>query len=503
MNYIKNESEEISNFIISKKSNYWIEKREKCSIAIFHAVAERVPAYKQFLKANNINPNKITNWADFLKVPTINKDNYLKKFSLAEKCWDGSLKKPGVLTATSGSTGEPVYFLRDGNLDWQYSIIIENFLKQNSLSIKEPTLVIVCFGMGLWIAGVITYKGFELASIRNNYPISIITPGINKRDIFNALKNIGNQFNQVIFAGYPPFIKDIFDGASEQDMNLAKFNIRVLCAAESISEEFRNYIAEKASIKNIYKDIINIYGSADIGAMAFEAGISIWVKQKCKIDKTLFNSIFSPINKTPTLAQFIPDFINFEAVDGELFLTGNSSIPLVRYAIGDNGGVFSYDELVSKFTNHGLDLDEQLSKEGLSDLKCELPFVYVYERKDLSATFYGLLIFPEWIRPALLEKGVREIVTGKFTLITKYDELNNQYLEINVETRKGIKIIKKTEKFILDRVVNQLQKVSSEYREILNNLKLNAYPKLKFWPAEDPLYFPPGSKQRWVIKNEL
>ena len=499
MNFPKNSPNEIIQLISKRKSGYWMRKRETCSLDLFHTAAKQVPAYADFLKINSINPKNILNWKDFQKVPPVNKDNYLRMYKLADLCWGGNLKNPGVLTATSGSTGEPVYFLRNDNLDWQYSVILESFLKRNKISTTEPTLVVVCFGMGLWIAGIITYKAFELAAQRNHYPLSIITPGINKRDIFNALRNIASQYKQIIFAGYPPFIKDIIDGADELNIDLKKFSIRILFAAEAISEEYRDYVVEKTGISDYNKDIINIYGSADIGAMAFETGLPIWVKRRSIKDNKLFNNVFSPINKTPTLAQFIPDFINFEEVGGELLLTGDSSVPLIRYAIGDHGGVFSFNELKTKFEKHGINIEAEMKNDGSADLINELPFVYVYERKDLSATFYGLLIYPEWIKPTFFETKIRDLVSGKFVLITRYDVNSNQFLEVNIELKKGVRATDKVEKMILERIVNQLQKVSSEYRELLNNLKEKAYPRLKLWQTEDLTYFTPGIKQKWVL----
>src|SRR5690606_19901392 len=137
--------------------------------------------------------------------------NYIRNYPLKDLCWDGNINKPLVLTATSGSTGEPSYFVRGEDLDSQYSIFIQNYLQNASLKSESPILVIICFGMGIWIGGVITYKAYEIAAIRENMPISIITPGINKKEIFSALKKLSPQYNQTILVGYAPFLKDIVD----------------------------------------------------------------------------------------------------------------------------------------------------------------------------------------------------------------------------------------------------------------------------------------------------
>lgn len=498
--YNNKSAKEIISLTKNKDSSYWMDLREKHSLELFHKASKKVPAYKDFLKKGGVNPGEIKTWDDFQKVPPMSKKNYLRKYPLEKLCWGGKLDSPMVYTATSGSTGEPFYFLRSKSLDWQYSVLLEEYLERGGVSKKGPTLVVICFGMGLWIGGLITYKAFELASLRNNYPVSIITPGFNKKEIFNILKTLSPKYERTVIVGYPPLVKDVVDESLELGIPLKKFNVRFLFAAESITEQFRDYLAEKAGISKIYTDFMNIYGSADIGAMAVETTSSILVKRMAGKNENVFKDIFSPIRKTPTLAQFNPLFTSFESVDSEILITGNSALPLIRYSIGDNGGVFSYDEMVSKLKVQKIDFLKEAKDAGISEHVQELPFVYVYERADLSTTFYGLLIYPEWIKTALYGKVPKSKLTGKFTMITKNDKNQNQYLEINFELMKGKKLTEAEKKQLLSAVVGNLKKKSSEYREIFKGLGKFAYPKLVFWPFEDPLYFKTGIKQKWVLK---
>ena len=237
-----------------------------------------MPAYKDFLKKHKISSNKIKTYDNFKKLPVIDKKNYLRVYSLDKLIWGGNLRKNMVFTSTSGSTGAPVYFPRQEKLDWQNSVFIEQFLSNSSYGYKNPTLVIIGFGMGVWIGGLITYKAFEIAGKNGRFPLSIITPGINKNEIFNALKNLSPYYSQTILVGYPPFVKDIIDETGAQKINLKKLNIRILTAAEAYSEKFREYISEKAGVKNLLTDTANIYGTADIGAMAWETPMSILIQ---------------------------------------------------------------------------------------------------------------------------------------------------------------------------------------------------------------------------------
>lgn len=488
----------LTKFISEHTSEFWEQVKHKQTLRLFHRASRHVPAYRDFLLRHKIDPIKVKTIKDLSVVPPITKDNYLRAYPLEDLTWSGSLTKPLVYTATSGSTGDPVYFHRSQRLDWQSSILHEMYYALSPQA-AGSTLVVVCFGMGVWIGGLITYQAFRLMQERG-YPISTITPGINKEEIFKALKNLAPHYQRVLLVGYAPFIKDVVDEAPEHDIDIRKLNLRLLFAAEPFSEDFRDYITRQAHLSTPYLDTANIYGSADLGTMAMETPLAILVRRLCRKHHPLFNSLFQNIEKTPTLAQYIPSFISFEAEAGNLIITGDNSLPLVRYSIGDHGGVYSFNELGQKLAATGVDLWKEAKAVGLDQYWQELPFVYVYERADFSTTLYGLQVYPEPIRDILLKKPLSNYLTGKFNLETTFDQDQDQHLSINLELRKNRSIPPSIKRVILKRVVDQLDAKNAEYRELHKFLGKRAFPVLTFWSAEDPKYFKPGIKQKWVKK---
>lgn len=477
-------------------------KEEKSHIIkLFQSAAREVPAYKQFMKALGIKPSLISSNEDIELIPVIDKDNYLRAFPYKDLFWGGSLSTPHIMTSTSGSTGEPFYFARSSTIDEQSALIHERFFLQSSLSKTDSTLVIVCFGMGVWIGGLITYQAFQLLGKRG-HPISVITPGINKAEIFKTMRLLAPHYKQIILAGYPPFIKDIVDEAEEAGISLKKHRVGIVFAAEAFTEHFRDYIAAKAGIKNALTDTMNIYGTADLGTMAAETPLAILVRKLAVKKPDAFKELFGSIMKTPTLAQYIPSFTSFEEVDGQLLITGDSAMPLVRYAIGDNGGVLSFKTISNVLQTHGVDLAKEMRAAKIPAGLMQLPFVYVYERKDLSTTLYGLQIYPETIRETLLDQTFAAFVTGRFTLVTKYDDNHDQYLEINIELRHDKEASKTFISHLQAEIVKNLKLKNGEYQELSNFLGSRAEPRLVFWPHEDPLYFRRDIKQKWVIRTE-
>ncbi len=469
-------------------------------VRLFHKMAAEVPAYKKFLKNAGTRAADIKTDHDLLRIPLTSKDNYLRPAKYADLFWGGSLATPHVLTSTSGSTGEPFFFGRSPTIDEQSALIHERFFLQTSLSKTESTLVIICFGMGIWIGGLLTYQAFELMSKRG-HPISIITPGINRTEILKILRKLAPSYKQIILTGYPPFIKDVLDGAAEAGISLKNHKVAILFAAEAFTEQFRDYVVKKANIKNPLTDTMNVYGSADVGTMAFETPLSIRVRQIAIQKPEIFKTLFGDISKTPTLAQNIPAYTAFEQHEGQLLLSADSAMPLMRYAIGDNGGVYTFAEIERIMADHGVDLLKEMKAAKIPDDLRLLPFVYVYERSDLSATLYGLQVYPETVKEVLLGESFAPFLSGRLTLATRFDDSHDQYLEINVELRQGREASPEFSALLLAEIIKNLKEKNSEFRELCNFLGARSVPKIVYWPYEDPAYFRRDIKQRWVLKQ--
>lgn len=486
--------------IYRKKSSYWEKRRGEKALDLFHVCAKQVLAYKDFLKKAGIQADKIKTFADFQTVLPVNKENYLRNYPLEKLCADSLCGQSVVFTSTSGSTGVPFYFPRNGAIDTQSAIYHQMFLINSRLNKNKSTLVLDCFGMGVWIGGVITYQAFKTISEIGCYRLAILTPGVNKKEIFEAIKNIAPKYDQIILCGYPPFMKDVVDEAGANGVNWKKFNIKMIFAAEAFSEKFRDYMAKKAGLKNIYRDTMNIYGSADLGTMAEETPLSILIRRLALKRRTLYKKIFKEANRLPTLAQFHSDFINFDCTEKFIYCTGDNILPLIRYEIGDNGGVVTFAEVEKIFAGEGLNLKSEAKKAGIEDTIAELPFVYIYERTDLSAKFYGAIIYPEYVKAGLQNHNLEKYVTGKFTMFTEHDKKQNEYLEVNVELKPGINESNWLSKEITKAVFNSFMKKSAEYKYLANMISDKVRPKINFWPHEHQAHFKADGKQKWVKK---
>lgn len=479
----------------------WSAVEAKHRMELFMRAAKEVPAYTRFLKSHKVNPASIKASRTLDGVPITSKADYIKVNGLADLAWSGTLASPHVLTSTSGSTGEPSYFARSYAVNDNSSIFHELFFRSTSLRADKSTLVVICFGMGIWIGGTITYQAFEQMG-RRGYSVGIITPGMNKSEILKSLHKLLPQYEQLVLIGYPPFIKDVLDEAEAQKIDFSTKRTALLFAAETFPETLRDYFAEKAKVQNVLTDTASIYGTAELGTMAIETPVSILLRRLALQNADLFRALFGDTLRTPTFAQYIPTQVSFECKDRTIYLTGDSAVPLVRYSIGDHGCVLSYDEVEARCASQGIDLQREIRKAGIAHSVFKLPFVYVYERTDLSTKLYGAIIYPEHVRVALQDKRFDSLITGRFAMITKHDEQHNEYLELNVELKKGARMSKRDRSALAKSVVDVLVERSSEYKNNYTVMRDRVVPYVVSRQYEHPDYFKRTIKQKWVLKEK-
>ncbi len=86
-------------------------------------------------------------------------------------------------------------------------------------------------------------------------------------------------------------------------------------------------------------------------------------------------------------------------------------------------------------------------------------------------------------------------------IITKYDDRENQYLEINVEQKRGIDVAPETFVKKMEVAVEvAFKEKSSEFKELSSFLNDRPLFQLVFRASGDPEYFPAGIKQKWAKK---
>lgn len=465
------------------------------AIKTFQDAAVRIPAYKHFLKHNGVNPRVIKKFEDFLQLPLVTKDNYLRQYPIRELMWDGDEFNGDIISVSSGSSGEPFFWLRDEAQQLEAADYFYDIYKNSFGSDKIPTLLVVCFSMGIWIAGSYTTLG-GIEAKRLGLKMNIINPALDIPDALAVIKRLKDDYDQIILAGYPPFLKDLIDKGPSEGVDWLKLNVGYTPAGEVITEELRNYFIKKGTRYNDPTKVIGLYGTVDAGIVGYETPLSIILRRniyKNKLQKKLFGR-----QVLPTLAQYDPTKRYIESINGNIVFTSSTGIPLIRYNIQDVGGtITNLDDLGAD----ELSVEELINKQSIDIKKWARPFVYVHGRSDFTASLYAVLIYPENIKKALLQEEVNHQVSGRFVMSVKYKKNLDQYLEIIVELKENLKPSKEILQHVHHTISVTLSSDNFEYRKLKNSIGKKALPVVILREHKDPQHFSrTTNKQRWTTE---
>jgi phenylacetate-CoA ligase len=402
-------------------SRDWLKLGQENALELFHAAAKRVPAYQHFLKEHGVNPASIQTLDDFSKIPVTDKENYIDRYPLEQLVWDGNLSTGVILNSSSGTMGKSYFWPCDVE-ETEQSAEIYEYIFRSFYDLKDrKTLLVICFGMGTWIAGSYTFVASHIVSCQGA-DLTIVTPGLDKSNTLRILLEVAPKFEQVILAGIPSIIKDLADTWASKKTELPGV-VRYFLAGEGFSEAWRDYIQTKTQAAGVF----SILGSADAGLMAFETHLTQSLRQQAQDLNTCYQ-LFQK-NRVPAIFQFIPTHRYFETHQGELLITARRALPLIRYNLHDEGGVI-YPEDLDRLVN--MDTTTSLIE---SDQK--LPIVYVFGRSKFATSLYGLTIYPEDVQAILLHPEISFHVTGRFHLSCQDNEDFEPQLQIDVELAEG------------------------------------------------------------------
>ena len=321
------------------------------ALEVLRRAADTVPAYRDFLSRHGVAAAKVRTPEDFRAIPPMTKANYLQQYPLKELMWNGDVTRAGVWSTSSGSSGRPTYWPRNEVAVDESELLFDRVFRRNFESHRLSTLVVVGFAMGKWIGGTYTYSAM-LGLRRRGHRLSVITPGLDTQEIVASISTLGPSYDQVVLAGYPPFLKDVLDEAPQK----VRQGLRILVWGENISENWRNRILEHR-----VADVCAVYGTADAGFIGHETPATIAVRNLARDDSRLSHLLFgSGESIQPTFVEYDPQLRYLESASNEddnLLLTVDSAIPLIRYGSIDRGQVLTGDQVDRAMRDLGARLD--------------------------------------------------------------------------------------------------------------------------------------------------
>jgi len=390
----------------------WIAKLR--FYAVFYKAQKHCPAYKDFLDSENYEYSG--DWS-VSKVPMMTKENYVKKYSIEERCYDGKIPTPGtVIDESSGSSGLPNNWVRSSEeredvkriLQLNYDIVIND----------SNCILLNCFALGPWATGMNVSMSLADVGI-----LKSIGPDAQKLE--NTLKLFGSNYRYLIF-GYPPFLKSWLDNTT---LDLSNFKIDAVVGGEGMSENLRDHLLKS------FTTVFSAYGASDLEInIGVETDLTIALRKLCVENKDISNRLFGR-ETPPMIFQYnAADYLIETTEENELLYTilrlpGAS--PKIRYNLRDLGGTYTYKSLETTLK----DLDINIT--DLEKRQSAFPILYVHGRGDLSVPFYGAKVFPTDIEQII---NTHSDIIGKinsFQISTEEDSELKRTLKINVELMKN------------------------------------------------------------------
>lgn len=359
----------------------------------YYRALKMVPAYKRYSETSGAK-----------LVPETDKELYVKRYSTEDRCVGGTfLNGDTSIDESSGSTGTPYNWVRSMRERHESHIFISYFA--NYSYGRKKWIIINGFSMGAWATGI----NMGIALQRNGV-VKNTGPDIAK--ILHTMRFFGPGHNYLI-AGYPPFLKHLLDVALEESFPFADYKLYGLVGGEGMSEGLRDYLEQK------FERVFSGYGATDLEiGIAGETPISVELRRMARHSDVLRCALFGEDSRLPMVFQYNPLMHHIEVNENnELIFTITRKTllsPRIRYNVHDEGGVLTCDQVRERLATIGMDFDKL--RERCGDGGVNLPFLWIYGRRDYTVSVMGANIYPEDIEQCLYQDSELAHITNSFCL---------------------------------------------------------------------------------------
>lgn len=442
-------------------------------------VLSNVSAYRDFIAKEAGITKELPS---FEELPLQNKNNYLLSYDLKDLCREKDLQSFHLIGASSGfSKTGAIYWPKRPCDEEGYMQSIESMFVENYHINTKRTLVIECLAFGMWIGGMQIAAAIRNIALSGKYPFTIATPGLDFRATIRVIHDYKDLFSQILIITNPSNIslfKALLDDAK---IELADQCISFPVVGEYFTENFREHIASQfGHPKDSPYVVWTGYGSADTGDVGAETASTIALRKFFHNNPEESQSQFGTTSTPMILA--LSGSVYVEIIDGNIIVTKNQFIPLIRYNTKDSGGLLLKKELKGKISES---LYESLPEE----------MIYVYGRADNAIIFYGTNLMINDISDFLLSLSSDKGYGGLYTV---HETENN-----GISCFEFIVYVNKVEESLsqwyFDTLIDFLCSHSAEFAVKYNNLSRSIDIPLITVTVQDVKKLDSKVKHRFII----
>ena len=460
------------------------ELLEKISVSraqiVFDHAKDHTPAYQKFLKKNKFQKNH--SWD---KIPFIDKKNYIKKYSIKERCLGGSLPSDGEIYESSGSSGKPTLWIQ--NKAEEEVLFSEMAFEYHYLFQSKPTIILSTWVTGPWITG---NKFCEVAS----HSALLKNTGSNMQNILDTLKDFGPSEHYMI-VGYPPFIRQLILFLAS-NLDIKKYKIDIGLGGEAITLQAADFIRKHLPKRSL---IFSSYGASDLDiGVGFENPYCQYIRFLASKNPQFRVDLFGDVSgDLPMLFQYNPMLYYVE--DGPkkgknkfelLFTQLNTEVahPKIKYNLHDLGKKLSFSEVTNLLQKHFPNFKEEFSKLKQYRTILPLPFFVINGRSDGMLTIGSANVYPHQIELCFYENSNIHKNINHFKVGKSSNKNLEEIFEIHVELKEGSNVPKKFSLECKKSIIKFLGKFNADYAELAkNNLEMKNF-EVKIYPYNHQLF---------------
>ena len=313
----------------------------------------------------------------------------------------------------------------------------------------------------------------------------------NKSAIQTMAGALNKEKQQIVIAGYPPFLKDLTDHAKTQGYEFKDFDALGVVGGQAISEAMRDQLVHHG-----FQQVYSSYGASDLDInLGVESDYEIAVRKAIEKNPALAQELYGKGKGLPMVFHYDPMNYHVECdKDDELIFTcarNDRSSPRIRYDLGDKGRVYASSDVQAVLAKYGI----------FNKPKTNLPLMFVWGR-DSTVVFNGAnLAFTELERAVTDEPSLETTVLKK-AFYTYEDESGNEKLEIWLELNDGVALpddVASNQQ--AGCLLKQLTELNQDFRYQIQHLSETAdLPTVRFFKrGESPISEAGGHRKQVLI----
>lgn len=296
------------------------------------------------------------------------------------------------------------------------------------------------------------------------------------RQYRSKIRSIAEELNrekqQIIIAGYPPFLKDLTDYALAKGYDFSEFSAVGVVGGQAISEAMRDQL-----IAHGFNNVYSSYGASDLDInLGVEGDDEILIRKAIEHNPGLARELYGENKGLPMVFHYDPMNYHVEVDDeDELIFTAtrtDRSSPRVRYDLGDKGRVYASSDVLALLAKYGI----------FHKPKTNLPLMFVWGR-DSTVIFNGANVAFTELERVVTDDAQLEPIVLKKAFHTYRDESGRDKFEIWLELNDGIEIPDEVQAIAhANTLLGQLSELNQDFRYQLAKIDVGTdLPTVRFF----------------------